>query len=99
MERVTIGKLRDQLSAYLRKVRDGETILVLDRNRVIARLEPVTGTVSDEERLARLEAMGIIKRPKRRGSRDEVLAVLGREMPVPAGSIVQALADEREETL
>ena len=42
MERVTIGKLKNQLSAYLRKVRAGETILVLDRDTVIARLTPAT---------------------------------------------------------
>ena len=38
---VRVAKLKARLSAYLRKVRDGETITVLDRDTPIARLVPL----------------------------------------------------------
>jgi prevent-host-death family protein len=38
---VRVAELKARLSAYLRKVRAGETITVLDRNTPIARLVPI----------------------------------------------------------
>lgn len=40
---VGIAELKSRLSEYLRHVRCGETIAVLDRETPIARLEPVAG--------------------------------------------------------
>ena len=37
--RVRIAELQNRLSYYLRRVRRGESILVCDRDRVIARIE------------------------------------------------------------
>lgn len=39
---VGVRDLKNGLSAYLRRVADGETIVVTDRGRAIARLVPVT---------------------------------------------------------
>ena len=65
MEKVTISQLKNSLSAYLKKVRAGQTVLILDRNEPIAVLERVNKTsLSDDERLARLEQSGLIKRSK-----------------------------------
>ena len=46
MERVTISQLRTNLSAYLKKVRAGETVLILDRD------QPLEGLIEErrEER-------------------------------------------------
>jgi prevent-host-death family protein len=41
MNSANISELRDRLSDYLRRVRRGETIIVLDRDTPVARLEPV----------------------------------------------------------
>ena len=41
--KATISDLRNRLSDYLRKVRAGETVLVLDRDRPIARIERIDG--------------------------------------------------------
>ena len=41
--RVRIAELKSRLSEYLRRVRRGETITVLDRDTPIARLEPLPG--------------------------------------------------------
>jgi prevent-host-death family protein len=43
MERASISQLKNSLSAYLDKVRSGVTVLVLDRNRPIARIERAGG--------------------------------------------------------
>ena len=41
MNSANISDLRDRLSDYPRRVRRGETIIVLDRDTPVARLEPV----------------------------------------------------------
>jgi hypothetical protein len=44
---VGIRELKSRLSEYLRRVQDGETILITDRGRVVAEIrEPGPGTVS-----------------------------------------------------
>jgi prevent-host-death family protein len=42
MRTVNIGTLKNQLSAYLRYVRNGEEVIVRDRNRPVARILPFT---------------------------------------------------------
>jgi len=41
MKRAKISELKAKLSAYLRNVRNGETILVVDRTTPIAKLTPI----------------------------------------------------------
>jgi antitoxin (DNA-binding transcriptional repressor) of toxin-antitoxin stability system len=52
------------LSAYLKKVRAGQTVLILDRDEPIAMIERVDSRLSTDERLARLEQAGLIQRSK-----------------------------------
>ncbi len=42
MKTASISQTKNQLSALLDAVRHGETILIMDRNCPVARLEPVT---------------------------------------------------------
>ena len=69
MEKITISQLKARLSAYLKKVRAGQTILILDRDEPVARLEPVAGDraagPTDDERLTRLERAGLLRRATR----------------------------------
>jgi prevent-host-death family protein len=61
---VGIRELRNHLSRYLDRVRDGDEVVVTDRGRAIARVVPVSG----ERILDRLIAEGIVtpaRRPKR----------------------------------
>ena len=77
MKRATISETKNGLSALLDRVRHGESILITDRSRPVARLEPVLSTGdagSDEGRLAPLERAGVIRRA-RRGSLAEILRV------------------------
>jgi prevent-host-death family protein len=94
MEKATVSEVKNRLSAYLRKVRAGKTVLVLDRGRPVARIEPVApADRSDDERLAELERQGLIKRG--RGNPLEAL----RRLPLPKSekSVVEALIEERRE--
>jgi antitoxin (DNA-binding transcriptional repressor) of toxin-antitoxin stability system len=93
MERTTIAILKNRLSAYLRKVRAGETVLVLDRDRPIARIEPVSAPLHGEERLARLEADGLVRRARV----PLPLDVLMSEAPRSRRSVLAALLEERAE--
>ncbi len=63
MKTVNIGALRDQLSAYLQYVRNGEEVVVRDRGIPVARILPFrSASVSEEE--ARLVASGAMKMPQ-----------------------------------
>lgn len=45
MKQVRIAELKSHLIAYLRSVREGQTITVLDRATPVARIVPVGGAV------------------------------------------------------
>jgi prevent-host-death family protein len=65
---VGIRELRDHLSRYLDRVRDGDEVVITDRGRAIARVVPVGA----ERVLDRLIAEGIVtpaRRPKRRAGK------------------------------
>lgn len=46
MRTANIGTLKNQLSAYLRFVRNGEEVIVCDRNVPVARILPLVGDAS-----------------------------------------------------
>jgi prevent-host-death family protein len=94
MEKVSVSQLKDQLSAYLKKVRAGQTVVVTDRNTPIARLEPIGPTVGDSERVAELVRQGLVTLPK-----DPPLSIeeIRRMRPVaPGARLLEALLEERE---
>jgi antitoxin (DNA-binding transcriptional repressor) of toxin-antitoxin stability system len=64
MRTVNIGALKNQLSAYLRYVRNGEEVLVRDRNVPIARILPFVPPADLDLDEARLVAAGILKLPQ-----------------------------------
>src|SRR5438105_11926942 len=96
MKRATISQTKNSLSALLDQVRHGETIVITDRSRPIARLEPMGkggATGPDDGRLARLERAGVIRRAPRERL-DEIL----RLPPIAAargGDIVAAVIEDR----
>ena len=61
---VGVAELRQNLSRYLRRVEQGERLVVTDRNRPVAELgpPPTTGDALD-----RVIAEGRVSRPRRRG--------------------------------
>ena len=98
MTPVNVAELKNRLSHYLRLVRKGEVLLVRDRDRVIARIEPAGESdrrpSQDAERLADLEARGIL----RLGGAGSWDALLARALDLPPGAdLVGAVLAEREE--
>jgi prevent-host-death family protein len=63
-ETVGIAELRQHLTRYLRRVAQGERLIVTDRNRPVAELGPPPSTGAA---LDRLIADGRVSRPSRRG--------------------------------
>lgn len=65
MRTVNISDLKARLSAHLQFVRDGEEVLVCDRNQPVARIVPVRlKDQSEQER--RLVARGVLVPPLKR---------------------------------
>jgi prevent-host-death family protein len=93
MEKVTISQLKNRLSAFLKKVRAGQTIVVFDRNQPVARLERIRDEGHPDDRLSRLERNGLL----RRSSRRLPLETLRSPAPEAKQSVVQAVLDERRE--
>jgi antitoxin (DNA-binding transcriptional repressor) of toxin-antitoxin stability system len=91
MKKAMISELKDGLSRYLSFVRRGEPVLVYDRDRLIARIEPVRPSPSSApDWPADLERAGVLRAPA---------AVLPRgwldERPKVRADVVAALLDER----
>ncbi len=59
MKTVPVAQLKASLSAYLRRVKAGEDVLVTERGRPIARLTPA-GTAGWPSHLESMEAQGLI---------------------------------------
>ncbi len=94
MEKVSVSKLKNQLSAYLKKVRDGQTVLVTDRNKPIASLQPVAPLAGHAERIARLVELGIVSPPKAPPlSIEEIRRI---RPSAPGANLLEALLEERE---
>jgi len=93
MRTAKISELKAKLSAHIQYVKNGEEVLIFDRNKPVARLVPA-GPVEDyDERELRLIAKGILIPPKMR--RPE-----GYKLPVPTGRMIsQEVMDQvwREE--
>jgi len=96
MERATVSKLKDNLSAYLRKVRAGHAVVIYDRDVPIARLERIESTGRGADRLALLRAQGITRPPVRMLSAAKVRAVLANPLS-RAARLSEALQLERSE--
>jgi antitoxin (DNA-binding transcriptional repressor) of toxin-antitoxin stability system len=95
MVTANISELKNRLSHYLRLVQRGERVLVLDRDRVIARLEAAGADTAreDSERIADLERRGVVRPPSEGLPEGWLLA-----RPAVSGSAVAAVLEEREES-
>ena len=97
MRRASITEVKNQLSALIDEVRNGDTVLILDRGRPVARLESaVAGSESDADgRIARLERQGLV----RRGAIPQGKPRLPKRLPraKDGASLLKALLEERRE--
>ena len=93
MGTTTITEAKNRLSALIDRVQAGESIVILERGRPVARLEPIVEQADSTGRLARLERAGIIKIG--RGAPPlELLRTPGPKLK-PGFSLVDAVIEER----
>jgi prevent-host-death family protein len=97
MKTATITEAKNRLSALIDRVRHGETIVITDRGRPVARLvSALAGAAEDPDgRLARLERRGGL----RRASAPAPRALILRKLPKmrKASGVLDALLEERRE--
>jgi prevent-host-death family protein len=95
MIKANVSTLKNSLSRYLQKVRQGETIEVVDRDLPIARIIPIeASTQRSEEWLMQLDRLGLIRRGNMKGCQ-EIL-----KEPSPgnlSANVLEALLDERRD--
>lgn len=82
----TISETKNRLSELLRRVQGGETLIILDRNRPIARVEAVVG----------LDHLTHVTPPKDPGALQRMLQIPLGGGPDRATGALAALLEERE---
>ncbi len=97
MKKATITEAKNNLSALIDGLKGGSPVLILDRGRPVARLEPVTsgGGGGPDGPLARLVRDGLVR--PRRNLPPEFLFSSPPPMLDGGGSVVEALIEERRE--
>src|SRR5216110_3162147 len=95
MKHASVSETKNRLSAILREVREGETYLIVDHGKPVARLEPLAkGNQNADARRVDLERRGILRRG--RGQvRKEILRTGPPQLPKKV-SAVALLLEERE---
>ncbi len=91
---VGIRELKNRLSYFLRRVKEGHDVVITDHGRPVAILRPVPGDLaieSDEQHLAAMAARGIL----RLGKGVQVRAPRGKQGPSLSDAVLRDRA-ERE---
>lgn len=95
---INISSLKNQLSEVLKKVQKGQDVIVLDRERAIAKisaLNPSDINSNDDLLLDELEKSGVVTKPK---GKKVTAQWLKNNMVKTTGSAVAAVLQEREES-
>ena len=94
MKTASISQTKNQLSALIDQVRQGEIIVITDHDRPVAKLVPAQADNGEEtaDALANLERKGIIRRGK-----GEVHLLAPRIKPRDGASALAALIKDREQ--
>ncbi len=101
MIRATISEVKNGLSTYLRRVKSGESVLVMERITPVVRIVPVghdAGSVQEmdvvdrDAKLARLVQADIVTRRSAGSPREVLRQPIGR-----GGGLLEAVLEERSE--
>ena len=84
-------ELKTRLGTYLRRVREGQTLVVTDRGEPIAALSPVPSSASVPSVLLKLSSKGAVTLPTRR-STPAFRPIRGR-----GASVSDAVREDRED--
>lgn len=97
MKKASITEAKNNLSALIDRVKGGSPVLIVERGRPVARLEPVDGLrADDDDRLARLVRDGVV-RPAHRVMPKSLFATRPLRAK-PGASGLRALLEERRES-
>jgi prevent-host-death family protein len=94
MRSVNIAELKNRLSAYLTYAKNGEVVVIRDRNLPVAKLVPFVAADASEDELA-LVAAGAMRLPEKPLDLEQLW-----KMPratVRGNAATQAVLDERDE--
>ena len=94
MKKASITEAKNNLSALIDSVKGGAAVLIVDRGRPVARLEPVNGT-GDDDRLTRLVRDGVV-RPAR-GVAPKTVFTSKPPVPKKGASALKVLLEDRQE--
>lgn len=95
MKKASITEAKNGLSALIDRVKGGSSVLIVDRGRPVARLEPILAVprAGDDGRLGRLVREGVV-RPARAAVPKALLAT-PPPRPKDGASGVKVLLDDR----
>ena len=97
MNRANISYTRNHLSELIARVREGESILIVDRQHPVARLEPVLRADDPNTRWQEdLARRGLIRSARSRID-PRALQSMPRATPEEPGDILDALRADRED--
>ena len=104
MIQVNISEMKNRLSYYLRLVRGGEQIEIIDRKTPLARLVHISQAESENSKavwIKEMEQLGIVTPPKKRSCRPSFLTRLSDKREISKGTnvtpaVLEALLEERE---
>lgn len=93
MPRNVVGarELKTRLGTYLRRVREGNTLLVTDRGEPVAELRPIAAVPNTTTTLIRLSKIGAVSLPRRRSMRPF------RPLRSKGDPLSQAVHEDRED--
>lgn len=90
MQIISVSDLQQNLGLYLKKVKDGDELIIEDNNEVIARISPF----DTEDKETRLVAEGLMRLPKSELPKD----FWNEDAPdISTEEIVKAIRSERDE--
>ena len=98
MKRASISETKNNLSALIGGLKSGAPVLIVDRGRPVARLEPVTGGAEGGEdgRLSRLVRDGLV-RPRRAAPARSLFTSRPPRADAGASAVESLVAELREE--
>ena len=94
MQTVNIAELKNNLSAYLKKVKNGAELIVKDRNRPVARLVPLSEGEDLDAEEAALVAGGLMRLPVKVKSDDFLALPAPRVAIADIQAVIRAERDE-----
>ena len=96
MKKASISEAKNNFSALIDRVKSGSPVLIVDRGRPVARLEPVGSTGADDDsRVDRLVRAGVV-RPARSAAPKDLISSKPPRAKKGASGVQTLLAQRRD---